>query len=317
MLRIPFFAVVAAARSVRPPRRARWKLILAVLIWLLLVLTAGRPQFVGAPFSMPLSGRDLLLAVDISGSMQTEDMVLEQQITDRLSAVKAVAGDFIERRTGDRLGLILFGQQAYLQTPLTFDRTTVHTLLNEAAIGLAGRETAIGDAIGLAVKRLREQPQDNRVLILLTDGANTAGEITPLRAAELAANEGVRIYTIGIGADRMAVNSLFGRQWLNPSADLDETTLTTIAGKTGGRYFRARDSEGLAGIYQLLDEMEPVAGDNETLRPVEELYAWPLTAAFIILLALLLAASRAGQLLPARQPAAAGARHRPQPYYAD
>jgi Ca-activated chloride channel family protein len=306
MLRIPFFAAVAAARGVRPAQRSRLRLTLATLIWLLLVLAAARPQFVGEAISMPVSGRDLLLAVDISGSMQTEDMVLKQQTTDRLTAVKAVAGDFIERRAGDRLGLILFGQQAYLQTPLTFDRDTVRTLLNEAAIGLAGRETAIGDAIGLAVKRLREQPQDNRVLILLTDGANTAGAIEPLRAADLAAKEGVRIYTIGIGADQMTVRSLFGSQRVNPSADLDETMLTAIAEKTGGRYFRARDIEGLAGIYQLLDQLEPVSADSETLRPVAELYAWPLAAAFIITLGLLLAASRLWRLpVPARAPTAA------------
>jgi Mg-chelatase subunit ChlD len=158
------------------------------------------------------AGRDLMLAVDISGSMREEDMLIGNQVVDRLTAVKAVAGDFIERREGDRIGLILFGQQAYLQTPLTFDRATARTLLFESAVGLAGRETAIGDAIGLAVKRLRDAPAAERVLVLLTDGANTAGSIAPLKAAELANEAGMRIHTIGVGGDpRSAFGLTMGR----------------------------------------------------------------------------------------------------------
>jgi len=240
-----------------------------------------------------VSGRDLLLAVDISGSMETEDMQLGRQVTDRLTAVKAVAGNFIDHREGDRLGLILFGDQAYLQTPLTFDRETVRTLLNEAAIGLAGKSTAIGDAIGLAVKRLRERPAENRVLILMTDGANTSGSVDPLKAADLAAREGVRIYTIGVGADEMLVRGFFGTQRV-PGTDLDEGTLTAIAQKTGGQYFRARDIEGLQKIYALLDKLEPVSQDEQTFRPVHELYVWPLGAA--LLLTALLALGLTGML---------------------
>lgn len=146
-----------------------------------------------------------MLAVDLSGSMEMEDFVVADQVVNRLVATQQVAGQFIERRTGDRVGLILFGEKAYLQAPLTFDRTTVRTLLDEAVIGLAGDKTAIGDAIGLAIKRLRNNPAHQRVLILLTDGANTAGEIPPLQAAELAAQEGLRIHTIGVGADEWIV----------------------------------------------------------------------------------------------------------------
>ena len=171
-----------------------------------------------------------MLAVDISGSMQAEDMMIRNRVTSRLTAVKAVAGEFIERRAGDRLGLILFGDQAYLQTPLTFDRQTVRTQMNEAVIGLAGKRTAIGDAIGLAVKRLREQALENRVLVLLTDGDNTAGQVAPLKAAELAKHEQLRIYTIGIGADDMVVRSVFGRRRV-ANTELDERTLT----RTGQR----------------------------------------------------------------------------------
>lgn len=285
-LRVPFFAVLMAGQE--PGATGRRGLFwLGLLIWCLLVSAAARPQWIGEPLPLPLAGRDLMLAVDISGSMVEEDMVIGARVTDRLTAVKAVAGDFIERREGDRIGLILFGQQAYLQTPLTFDRETARTLLFEAAIGLAGRETAIGDAIGLAVKRLRDQPADQRVLILLTDGANTAGHIAPDKAAELAAEAGIRIYTIGIGADpRGPFGMSLGR---NP---LDETTLKAIAERTGGRYFRARNLRELQSIYALLDELEPVESEEQGFRPVEELFAWPLAAA--LLLSVLAAAKRAG-----------------------
>jgi Ca-activated chloride channel homolog len=280
-LRVPFYTALSRVAAGGPSLPSRWRLLLAVLAWVLLVGAAARPQFVGNPVRLSVSGRDLLLAVDLSGSMATEDMQLGQQVMDRLTAVKAVAGDFIDHRKGDRLGLILFGDQAYLQTPLTFDRKTVHTMLNEAAIGLAGKSTAIGDAIGLAVKRLRERPAENRVLILLTDGANTAGSVDPLKAADLAAREGVRIYTIGVGADEMLLRGFFGTQRI-PSSDLDEATLTAIAKKTGGEYFRARDIKSLQKIYALLDQLEPVSQDKQTFRPVHELYLWPLAAALLV-----------------------------------
>ena len=209
-------------------------------------------------------------------------MVLENRVVNRLVAVKQVAGEFIQRRRGDRVGLILFGSRAYLQTPLTFDTETTATLLGEAEIGLAGRETAIGDAIGLAVKRLREDSASDRVLILLTDGANTSGEVQPLQAAEFAAREGLTIYTVGVGADEMMVRDFFGSRVVNPSADLDEETLQTIAERTGGRYFRARDAAGLAEIYRLLDELEPVESDVESIRPVDELFYWPLGLAYLL-----------------------------------
>jgi Ca-activated chloride channel family protein len=296
-LRVPFYAALQAAVGDSHSGRSRLRLLLAALAWLLLVLAAARPQFLGEPLQLPVSGRDLLLAVDISGSMQIEDMVLGKQVATRLRAVKVVAGEFIEQRKGDRLGLILFGDQAYLQTPLTFDSNTVRTQLNESAIGLAGKRTAIGDAIGLAVKRLRSQPQENRVLILLTDGANTSGSVEPLRAADIAAAEGVRIYTIGVGADERIVQGLFGAQRV-VNTELDERSLTSIANKTGGRYFRARDIEELQNIYQLLDQLEPVSEDQETFRPVHELYSWPLSAALLISVLIALGSSGLLRSLP-------------------
>lgn len=273
-----------------PSGRRPFLLILALLAWVLLLGAAARPGWVGEPIELPVSGRDLMLAVDLSGSMEAEDFVVQGQAINRLVATQLVAGEFIERRIGDRIGLILFGRNAYVQTPLTFDRKTVRTLLNEAAIGLAGKETAIGDAIGLAVKRLRARTDANAdkgalersILILLTDGANTAGEVEPLKAAELAATAGLTIYTIGIGADEMIVRSLFGSQRVNPSRDLDEKTLTAIAEATGGRYFRARDTQGLNQIYALIDELEPIARESKQFRPQRSLLHWPLAAALLL-----------------------------------
>ncbi len=267
----------------------RWPLWTAIVAWTLLVVASARPQWLGDPIQMPVSGRDLMLAVDLSGSMEEKDFRLNGRWVDRLTATKSVAADFIERRDGDRIGLILFGERAYLQAPLTFDRETVRTLLFESAIGLAGKSTAIGDGIGLAIKRLRKRDAGNRVLILLTDGANTAGEIDPLSAAELAAREGLKIYTIGIGADEMIVRDFFGTRRINPSADLDESTLTSIAEKTGGRYFRARDTAELEDIYRLLDKLEPIEQDAQSFRPRKALFHWPLSLALTLATGLLLA----------------------------
>lgn len=288
-LQLPYAGALTATVSGSPASPDRLRLVLATLAWVLLVIAAARPQFQGEPIELPVTGRDLMLAVDISGSMQVEDMLIRNHVSSRLAAVKQVAGDFIEQRQGDRLGLILFGDQAYLQTPLTFDRETVRTQLEEAAIGLAGKRTAIGDAIGLAVKRLRDQPEENRVLVLLTDGDNTAGHLEPLKAAQLAAREKIRIYTIGIGAEERIVQGFFGRQRV-ANTELDERSLTAIADATGGRYFRARDTAALQQIYDLIDRIEPVSEDQQTFRPVSELYRWPLGTA--LLLTLLMAAAR-------------------------
>ena len=281
-LRVPFLDDFndLQTQSVKP--RQRWPLLVAVFAWLLLVIASARPQWLGDPIEQAISGRDLMLAVDLSGSMQEQDFMINNQPVDRLTATKQVATQFIERRVGDRLGLILFGTQAYLQTPLTFDRATVNTLLLESVIGLAGDNTAIGDAIGLAIKRLKKESAKSRVLILMTDGANTAGEVTPLKAAELAAENQLKIYTIGVGADEMIVRSFFGARKVNPSIDLDEKTLSAIAEKTGGRYFRARNTDELQKIYQLLDELEPVEKDKQFFRPRAELYFWPLAGALML-----------------------------------
>ena len=287
-LKVPSFRgfSVLSGRS-QVEQLLNWRFWLAVAAWLLLVLASARPEFIGDELDVPVSGRNLMLAVDLSGSMDAKDFELGGRRVDRLTATKAVASDFIGRREGDRIGLILFGERAYLQVPLTLDRETVRTLLLEAFIGLAGEKTAIGDAITLAVKRIHEQGAEGaeQILVLLTDGANTAGEVDPIKAAELAEQIGLRIYTIGIGAEQMVVSSITGgMRRVNPSADLDEATLTAIAESTGGRYFRAKDTAGLQDIYRLLDEMEPVAEPEAGFRPIKSLYYWPLAGAFALVL---------------------------------
>ncbi len=255
------------------PSKLFW---LAIMIWLALLVAAARPQRMGDPVGLPTSGRDLMLAVDVSGSMKIPDFSVNGKEVTRLEVVKAAGGEFIARRTGDRVGFIVFGSRAYVQTPLTFDRATVQAMLRETEVGLAGKETAIGDAIGLAVKRLKEQPAGSRVLVLLTDGANTAGEVSPTQAAALAKDQGIRIFTIGVGADRMEVPSFFGTQTVNPSRDLDEDLLRHLAQSTGGLYLRAKDTSGLRRVYEELDRLEPATTQTELFRPTTELFIWPL-----------------------------------------
>ena len=255
----------------KPAKSASWVTnilkILLFICWLCTLVAASRPQWIGDPVALPTSGRDLLLAVDISPSMRQRDMRIGGQIVNRLVAVKSVVGDFVEQREGDRLGLVLFGEQAYLQTPLTFDRKTLQTLLYEAQMGFAGSNgTAIGDAIGLAVKRLEDRPKNHRVVILLTDGANNAGVLEPIKAAQLASRAKVKIYTIGVGA--------------RGANGLDEQTLAEVAKITGGQFFRARNPAELNAIYQELNRLEPVNQEAETIRPTISLYHWPLGIAF-------------------------------------
>lgn len=290
-LRVPFLQALTgpAAQARRAARRGHR--LLAWLAWLLLVLAAARPQWPGEPVALPQAGRDLMLAVDVSGSMAQADYRLGGRPLNRLDLVKAVAGRFIDGRDGDRLGLVLFGSRAYLQTPLTHDRATVRRMLEEAVVGLAGRDTAIGDAIAVAVKRLQERPGEDRALILLTDGANTVGAIAPLAAAHVAARAGVRIYTIGIGGGAPGRGSPFG-VLPGQGPDLDPVTLQEIARVTGGRYFQAGDADSLAQVYTELDRLEPTLGAGRRVRPMQALHVWPAGAALLISVVLALPPAR-------------------------
>lgn len=264
-----------------------WRHSMVYLLWCLLVCALAGPQWLGKPIPLVKHGRPILLGIDISGSMQIADMVVKNHHYDRITLVKAVAERFIKRRQGDQIGLLLFGSRAYLQTPLTYDHQTVIAQLKDATIGLAGQHTAMGDAIGLAIKRLSNVPKNNRVLVLLTDGATNAG-VDPLTAAKLAAKHHVRIYTIGLGADEIAVQTPFGTQYQKQSSDLDPDTLKKVADITGGAFFRANDAAALVKAYQQLDKLEPIVTNNTaTYRPLTPLYPWPLGLALGLSLGLL------------------------------
>ncbi len=288
LLKVPFYSELQSfqntARSISIAKP--WHFLLLTLIWLLLLCAAARPVWLDDEIIFPAQGRDLMLAVDVSGSMKIPDMQLNGEAVDRLSIVKLVLRDFIQRRKGDRLGLVLFGTRAYLQTPLTFDLTTLEQFLLEAEIGIAGEMTAIGDAIGLSIKRLLERPANSRVLILLTDGSNTAGAVDPLQAAKLAKEKHLKIYTVGIGSDSMETPGLFGSSFfsrtVNPSADLDEAVLKQIAELTGGQYFRAKSASDLANIYHMLDQLEPQEAEHLSYRPKRALFYYFLAAAFFL-----------------------------------
>ena len=286
-LKVPFAsrAKTASMQGTHTQTRITKRLRVTVfyIIWLLLVVSAANPQHLGEAQSIPMSGRDLMVAVDISNSMATADMLIQGQELARLVVVKFIVGEFLTKRQGDRVGLILFGSNAYLQAPLTFDLVTVNQFLQEATLKIAGEKTAIGDAIGLAVKRLKDRPESQRVLILLTDGENTAGNIEPTHAADLAKQAGVKIHTIGIGADR-SQRGIFGLPRLSNSAsEIDEATLKYIADTTGGKYFRARNPDELVEVYTQLDKIEEIQQNDKFERPIESLYHKPLLAALLLI----------------------------------
>ena len=288
-IRVPYFEEAMTWSSRAKVSGARIRRAVALLAWCALILAAARPQWVGDPVSLPVRGRDLMLALDLSGSMREQDMKSRTGFEARIDVVKRVAGDFVARRAGDRVGLILFGTRAYLQAPFTLDLDTVSEMVSETVLGLAGEQTAIGDAIGLAVKRLRERSMQERVLVLLTDGADTASRVDPLSAARFASAEGITIHTVGVGADEEVASRWLGTLRSRARTALDESTLQAIADMTGGRYFRARDTAELEEIYRLIDALEPIGGDDEVFRPTRELFHWPLglSAVLFVLSALI------------------------------
>lgn len=283
-LKVPFYnkmqPIINNKKSVLGRQR---EIYLFFFIWVLLVFAAAGPRWVGEPQPLARNGRNLMLALDLSGSMELADMIVKGHPTSRLAVVKKAAEQFVQSRIGDRIGLILFGTRAYLQTPLTYDHHSVLMRLEDATVGLAGQTTSIGDAIGLAVKRLQDVPAKGRVIILLTDGVNNSGMLPPLKAAELAKADQIKIYTIGLGAesDPRVLNNPFYNA--SPSSDLDEETLQEVAKLTGGRYFRATDSQSLHDIYDMINQLETVKQEQATIRPQQDYYAWPLSLALLLL----------------------------------
>lgn len=273
------------AREQRPLTTSNpWWQMVALVIWSLVIIALMRPQWLGEPIAAHHDAREMMIAVDLSGSMEIADMNIAGQQVDRLTMLKHVMRDFIDRREGDRIGLILFADTAYVQAPMTYDRATVKQMLDETVLRLIGERTAIGDAIALAVKRFADRTETNKILILVTDGQNTAGQVDPLQALELAKYYGVKIYAIGVGAEEIIIDGFFGQRRVNPSHDLDENMLRRLADETGGAYFRARSTTELERIYTELDAYEPVQGDAQLRRPQTALFYWPLGAAWLLLM---------------------------------
>ncbi|HRW59468.1 MAG TPA: VWA domain-containing protein [Defluviicoccus sp.] len=277
-MQIPFFARVAEATGQTPQkgavviRRRALQMIAATIIWLLVVTALAQPQRVGDALSHDISARDIMLAIDISGSMdQTDFETADKKMIQRLAGIREVVDAFIARRKGDRIGLILFGTKAYIQCPFTQDLATIQSLLDQTEVGMAGEQTAIGDAVGLSIKAFEASKAEQKMLILLTDGNDTASRVPPAQAADIAHQRDLVIYTIGVG---------------DPNATgenrVDFATLRTVASKTGGSFFRAENGAQLEGIYANIDRLAPVKLQTETWRPKLPLFQWPLGVAAIL-----------------------------------
>lgn len=282
---VPFYdAMYAIVQQEKRMLASQMRSGLFLAIWIVLVVAAAGPRWVGNSLPLERDGRDIMLVLDISGSMELMDMMLDGRPVNRLTVVKRSAEQFISERAGDKIGLILFGTRAYLQTPLTYDLHSVLMRIEDATIGLAGKTTSIGDALGLAVKRLQNVPPQGRVIILLTDGANTSGMLQPLKAAELAATDHIKVYTIGLGSESnvQSLNDVF--LGMGTGSDLDEDTLKKIAEVTGGHYFRATDPQSLAAIYEKINQLETVSRDEVSIRPEQDYYPWLLAIALALFL---------------------------------
>jgi Ca-activated chloride channel family protein len=280
-LRVPFLRAAQAWQGSAAASRPRLRSILALAAWVALVAAACRPQWIGEPVGVPSSGRSLLLALDLSRSIQDVALGAGPEI------LRRTARQFIAGRAGDRVGLVVFGSRAHVQAPPSFDLAALAAMVDESFIGLAGDGTALGDAIALGVSRLREAPREDRVLVLLTDGSSTEGVMQVPDAARLARHHGVRVHAIGLGEPRDA---------RAPAGEgLDENALKSVAASTGGRYYHAGDAGALERIYETLGHEEPAVLDAQRFRPAAELYAWPLALALLLALAALAGAGRKGR----------------------
>jgi len=244
--------------------------ILLFVIWILILMTLSSPRLVGEPELKVKTSRNFLIVADISFSMANSDWVIEGKRATRWEAIKSVMHEFIEKRTGDRMGLIFFGSSAYVQVPFTSDLKTVELLLEEADVGMAGQMTNIGKAVVKGIEMFDQDTIKTKVMLVLTDGVDSGTEILPLDAADLAKKDSIHIYTLGIGDPE------------NSGSDLDEKTLKEISEMTNARYFRAIDTEELSEIYTELDKLEPIEYEEETFKPTTLLYHYPLTLAIII-----------------------------------
>ncbi|MDR9830061.1 VWA domain-containing protein [Vibrio sp. FNV 38] len=259
------------------------------LIWGCLIVALARPVHYGDPIILPTEHRDMMLVVDLSYSMNQEDMRDRSgNYIDRLTAVKNVLTDFTQQRQGDRLGLVVYADHAYLQSPLTLDTHSIIEQINQMVLKLIGTQTAIGDGIGIATKMFIESDAPQRIMVLLSDGSNNSGVLDPMEAAQIAKQNDATIYTIGVGAGEMVVKDFFVSRKVNTAHDLDEELLQNIADLTGGQYFRARDNQDLEDIYQAINQLEPISLATEAWRPQTEWFTLPLCVAFILSLVLVI-----------------------------
>lgn len=259
------------------------KFLYLFLLWTLLVIGFARPQYVGEPFRLKTQNRDIMLVIDISTSMLELDFATSNRRIDRLSAVKYVVADFLNKRTEDRVGLILFGTRAYLQSPLTFDRESVKNILQDTEAGMAGNSTSIGDALGMALKTMKEdKDKQNKVIVLLSDGESNDGALSMAEAIDMAEKEGIKIYTIGVGAEASFFGGLLGIR----NNELDEKSLQELAQRTKGNYFRATDLSSLKEIYDRIDKLEPVDHQGNIIREKKDLFYVPVVFALILSLLL-------------------------------
>lgn len=285
------FSSVSVARRVAGPRRTRagrWQAALRLLVLALLIVTVARPRLTHASTEVEASGVDILLAVDVSSSMEAMDFEIGGQPTDRLDVVKRVVATFIEERPNDRIGLVAFAGRPYLVSPLTLDHEWLRQRLASLRIGMVEDGTAIGSAIASSVNRLREQEAKSKLVILLTDGMNNAGKVAPLTAAEAAETLGIKVYTIGAGTRGEApvpVEDAFGRRRVVMArVDIDEETLAEVARMTGGEYYRATDTDSLARIYDEINRLETTTRTIRKFSHHEELYLWMLLPALFLFL---------------------------------
>ena len=294
-LRIPFLKDIKSIQSIKSvlgsfsgPSLFNLSFWVLFLAWCLVVLSLMRPVELGNPQRIENKGRDILLVTDISTSMLEEDFVYMHRRISRMEAVRAVVSDFVKNRLHDRLGLILFGTRAYLQAPLTFDRQAVLDVLDQMRAGMAGQSTSLGDAVGLALKTLKKSKttKDNQVIILLTDGESNDGYMSVAEAINLAYEEGVKIYTIGVGSPQKSlVDAFFGIQH---NSALDEAFLKELAEKTKGRYFKVENLKDLINVYQKIDTLEEQDFEDHFIQNKTELYYIPFFAAFLWILVVLL-----------------------------
>lgn len=270
---------------------ARWKLwlplVLRAAVITLIIVAIARPQEGKKETEVESTGVDIILTLDTSGSMRAMDFTIDGKPVTRLDAVKDVAASFIEKRAGDRIGMVVFGNEAFTQAPLTLDHTLLVKLLNGLEIGMAGDSTAIGQALAVSVERIKDIKAKSKIIILMTDGRNNAGEIAPDKAAEIAAAFGVKVYTIGIGTNGPApfvVDTPFGKRVVHERVDLDEGTLKAIAAITGARYFRATDTKELVKIYGEIDKFEKTEVKVKEYMEYEERFYWFLLPAMFLFL---------------------------------